>query len=144
MACEFCDTPIPAGSTRCPNCGAMQSSQLQGAPAPTPQPPQAPQPPQPSQPQVVYVQVPGRVVQTQIVNLPRIGVTDGILLTLCCCLPGGILVIVYTNSANNAAARGDVEGYHAAKRKRTFWVWASVILGGALAVLYIMANAASM
>ena len=59
-----------------------------------------------------------------------------ILVTLFCCLIGGIISIVYASSANNKALMGDMVGAEAAKRASNGWMWASVALGVAFSIAY--------
>lgn len=60
-----------------------------------------------------------------------------ILVTVFCCLIGGIVSIVYASNANNKALTGDLAGAEAAKRTSNTWMWASLVLGIVFSVLYI-------
>lgn len=60
-----------------------------------------------------------------------------ILVTVFCCLIGGIISIVYASSANNKALMGDIAGAEAAKRTSATWMWVSLGLGLVFTVLYI-------
>lgn len=48
----------------------------------------------------------GESVPTSVPNY----LVPSILVTLCCCLPGGIASIIYAVQANNKAAAGDLVG----------------------------------
>ena len=52
-----------------------------------------------------------------------------ILTTLCCCLPGGIVAIVYASKVNTLAAQGDIAGAQKAANTAKNWILGSVILG---------------
>ena len=53
-----------------------------------------------------------------------------ILVTLCCCLPGGVVAIVYAAQVNSKLAAGDVTGAQAASQNAKMWSWISLIAGG--------------
>lgn len=53
----------------------------------------------------------------------------GILVTLFCCLIGGIVTIVYASQANTKAAAGDYEGAMQAANTAKTWMWVSIVLG---------------
>jgi hypothetical protein len=62
-----------------------------------------------------------------------------ILSTLFCCLPLGIVSIVYAAQVNGKYAAGDVAGAHESSRKaKQFAIWSAVI-GVVVAALYIVA-----
>lgn len=52
-----------------------------------------------------------------------------ILSTLCCCLPGGIVAIVYAAQVDGKLAAGDIAGAQASSRSAATWCWVSVIVG---------------
>ena len=52
-----------------------------------------------------------------------------ILITLCCCLIGGIVAIVYTSQANAAGAAGDIALAERNARTAKTWMIVSVVLG---------------
>ena len=60
-----------------------------------------------------------------------------ILTTLCCCLPGGVVAIVYAAQVNSKLAAGDIPGAQAASKNAKLWCWIS---GGVGIAIYI-ANA---
>jgi len=50
-----------------------------------------------------------------------------ILTTLFCCLPLGVVSIVYAAQVDGRRAAGDVAGAFAASRKAAGWAWASAL-----------------
>jgi hypothetical protein len=52
-----------------------------------------------------------------------------ILATLCCCLPFGIVAIVYAAQVNTKLAAGDLAGAQASSRSARTWVIVSVVAG---------------
>src|SRR5258707_14915750 len=67
----------------------------------------------------------------------------GILVTLFCCLIGGIVTIVYAAQANTKAAAGDYEGAMQAANTAKTWMWVSIILGGITTAGWVMLNVAA-
>lgn len=61
-----------------------------------------------------------------------------ILSTLFCCLPLGIVSIVFAAQVNGKLAAGDVTGAQEAADKAKKWAMWSAIAGISLAVLYII------
>lgn len=55
--------------------------------------------------------------------------TPAILTTLCCCLPVGIVAIVYAAQVNSKLSGGDFEGAQAASKKAKTWCWIALALG---------------
>lgn len=64
-----------------------------------------------------------------------LGLFSPILLTLCCCLVGGIVTIVYTTSANAKGAAGDIEGAKADAARAARWQFWSTVVGACLFLL---------
>ena len=49
--------------------------------------------------------------------------------TLCCCLPLGIVAIIYAAQVNTKLDAGDMPGALAASQKAMMWFWLAVVLG---------------
>ncbi|HKR65372.1 MAG TPA: CD225/dispanin family protein [Thermoanaerobaculia bacterium] len=54
---------------------------------------------------------------------------QSILVTLCCCLPLGIVALVYSSQVNTKLAHGDVSGARIASARARTWVIVSFIGG---------------
>lgn len=63
---------------------------------------------------------------------------QAILVTLFCCLPFGIVAIVYAAQVNGKVAAGDSYGALDASRKAKTWCWVSFGCGLAVSLLYLM------
>ncbi|HUP47556.1 MAG TPA: CD225/dispanin family protein [Thermoanaerobaculia bacterium] len=59
-----------------------------------------------------------------------------ILVTLCCCVPFGIVAIVYAAQVNSKLAAGDLPGAVDASNKAKMWSWIAFGVGGAFALIY--------
>lgn len=65
-----------------------------------------------------------------------------IIATLCCCMPFGIVALVYSAQVNSKLAAGDVAGAQAASASAKTWVIVSFVAGfvtfGGLGLLSVM------
>jgi hypothetical protein len=64
---------------------------------------------------------------------------QGILVTICCCVPFGIPAIVYAAQVNGKLAAGDVGGAIECSRKARMWSWIGFGVGVAGALAYLLA-----
>ena len=125
--CPQCGTANADTAAVCGNCQtALPRADAAAAPgAPSP----APGAPPTAKPQINNYLIPAIVV------------------TLCCCLPGGIVAIVYAAQVNNKLQAGDIAGAQAASNNAKLWCMISAGVGlvltlGAIAInlLGVMAN----
>ncbi len=63
----------------------------------------------------------------------------GIVTTLLCCMPFGIVSIVYASQVNGKQAVGNIAGAMAASRNAKTWAIVSAVTGAGLIVLYLLA-----
>ncbi len=61
-----------------------------------------------------------------------------ILATLCCCVPGGIVAIVYAAKVDGKLAAGDYDGAVAASDNAKMWSWISFGVWAVFVVLYVL------
>ena len=65
---------------------------------------------------------------------------QSILVTFCCCLPFGIVAVVYSAQVNGKAASGDIAGAQAASRSAKMWGWVAFITGVVLNLIAVGIN----
>lgn len=66
---------------------------------------------------------------------------QSILVTLCCCLPAGIVAIVFSAQVNTKLAAGDVAGAQDSSKKAKLWAWIGVGGGVLVAIVYAVVTA---
>ena len=145
MNCARCGAANDPGMFYCINCG--NSLQLQPPPPPSfNQPPSWQQQPPASYGQMPpYGQTPGSYGQpgppnmfgAYSQNIPNY-LVPAILVTLLCCVPSGIVAIVYASQVNSKKQVGDFGGAAAASSKAQTWCWVSVGLGLIVAILNVI------
>ena len=59
-----------------------------------------------------------------------------ILITLCCCVPAGIVAIIYAAQVNSKLAAGDIAGAQNSARLAKIWTWVGFGCGIVLGILY--------
>jgi t-SNARE complex subunit (syntaxin) len=70
-------------------------------------------------------------------NVPNY-LPQAILTTLFCCLPFGIVAIVYAAQVNTKLAAGDYEGAISSSKNARLWCWLSFGCGLAVILIYIV------
>jgi hypothetical protein len=63
-----------------------------------------------------------------------------IVSTLCCCLPLGVVGIIYATQVNSKLAAGDVAGAMAASKNASLFSWIGIALGGLSWIVGIALN----
>lgn len=110
MFCPQCGTQNDDSAMHCANCGvALQM----GAPEMAPQ-----------QPMPYAERPPNYLVQA-------------ILVTIFCCMPFGIVAIIFAAQVDGKAASGDIEGACDYSNKARMWCLVSLGLGLIIPILYI-------
>ena len=69
------------------------------------------------------------------VNIPNY-LVQAILVTICCCLPAGIVAIVYAAQVNGKVAAGDYAEAQRLSNNAKTWCWISFGVGLAVGVVY--------
>ena len=54
---------------------------------------------------------------------------QSILVTICCCIPFGIVAIVYAAQVNSKVAMGDFDGARSSSANAKKWCWIGLITG---------------
>ncbi len=119
MFCTKCGKENEANATHCVECGEAMTFAQPQATASAAQPQAAPA--APGQP----AQIPNYLVQA-------------ILVTIFCCLPFGIVAIVFAAQVNGKLQTGDINGAMESSRKAKMWSWLGFGIGLAFAILYIV------
>lgn len=115
MFCSKCGAEIDNQSAVCPKCGTPTASR-----------------PDSSGPSVSV-----NVSPTVPVNVSN-HLVGALISLFCCCLPGGIVALVYALQVNNRLAAGDVAGAQAASRTAGLWVTISMVVGLLFSLGYIV------
>lgn len=68
---------------------------------------------------------------------------ESILVTLFCCLPFGIVAIVYASKANSCVSSNDIAGAQQASATAKKWLIAAFVVGLVSTVLSILGNIAA-
>lgn len=71
-------------------------------------------------------------------NIPNY-LVQSILSTLCCCLPFGIVSIIFASQVNTKVAAGDIAGAMDSSKKAKMWCWVSFGCGLAGMLIYAVA-----
>ncbi len=129
MFCPQCGTNNDPAARHCIQCGAALQPSQSAAPQPVAPPPVAPT----YIPPVAYQNAPGAPLAPGTV--PNYMV-HSILVTLCCCLPLGIVGIVKAGEVNNRLTAGDYEGALKASNTVKTVLWWGVGLGLAGSIGY--------
>jgi interferon-induced transmembrane protein/zinc ribbon protein len=137
--CPNCGTSNLDNARICVNCGRPMS----GAPTPPPPPQPPPQqasytPPPPQQPSYT-APPPSQPVGAPIPNY----LWQSIVVTLCCCLPFGIVAIIFAAQVNQKLAAGDYAGAQHASKQAKMWCLIGAGLGLLVGIIYALAGGAA-
>lgn len=67
-----------------------------------------------------------------------VSLTGPILATLCCCVIGGVVSLVYASNANSKGASGDIEGAQRDASSSRSWMIASIVVGLTTNLLFVL------
>ena len=116
MYCTSCGVENEDGARYCKSCGNAMAESGPGASRPEPGPSRGAEPPP---------HVPNYLVQA-------------ILVTIFCCVPVGIVSIVYAAQVNTKIASGDVEGAMRSSERAKLWAWISLGIGVAVYAIFVI------
>lgn len=66
--------------------------------------------------------------------------TEAILTTLFCCLPFGVVAIIYAAQVSSLAASGNIAGAQQASQNAHKWAMVSLIVGLVAGIIYFLLN----
>lgn len=115
MICTSCGHQNTAGASACEQCGAALPT--------TP-----PVPPMSAGPSTPPPQATAPAANAMRAPIPN-HLVWAILVTLFCCLPGGIVAIVYAAQVDGKAAAGDYAGAQQSSDNAKLWCWISLGVG---------------
>ena len=75
-------------------------------------------------------------------NIPNY-LVQSILVTLCCCLPLGLVAVIYSAQVNGKLVAGDIAGAQAASRNAKMWAWIGFGLGVVLSIIGLLFSLAN-
>lgn len=156
MYCPNCGSANAEGATVCANCGqqlaptaapAPPAAPAQQAPPVAPAAPVAPAgyaaPPAPPAPPAGYQAQPGYAQPQPAYTSPapagqpvKSHLVMAILATIFCCLPFGIVGIVFASQVSSKLAAGDYVGAQKASKSAAMWSWIAIALGLVGGILY--------
>ncbi len=119
MFCASCGVENEDGARFCKGCGKGMAGAAQSAGRFEPEGAGAPGPP---------AHVPSYLV-------------PAILVTIFCCLPFGIVSIVYATQVNEKLEAGDIAGARQASQNAKTWMWVAFGVGLAIGAVYAIAVA---
>ena len=61
-------------------------------------------------------------------NIPNY-LVPAIISTICCCLPAGVVSIIYATQVNSKVAAGDIQGAMDASAKAKTWFIVAIVVG---------------
>lgn len=140
MKCPNCSAEYSEGARQCEFCGQALTSDFKADPPPIPismtgEPPALPPGFESGNPYAASdtstygsPQIPGH----DLPNHLALSITAAVLSFLCCCIPFGIVPIIFSMQVKSKWANGDFEGAKTASSNAKLWAWISI--GIALAV----------
>ncbi|HJZ85945.1 MAG TPA: CD225/dispanin family protein [Polyangia bacterium] len=131
MYCPKCGSPNDDQSKHCVQCGEALTRVV-------PPPPQAPAPGPAADAQLAPLNPPGPGK-----NVPTY-LAPAILATLFCCLPPGVVAIVFAAQVSSKLTMGDHAGALAASRQAKIWSWVAFGLGLAHGLFWVVMFALGM
>ena len=112
MFCTKCGKENEAGATHCAACGEVLTQTAQPAAA----------------------EASGAAQPAQISNY----LVQAILVTIFCCLPFGIVAIVFAAQVNGKIQAGDIDGAMESSRKAKMWCWLGFGIGLGIGLIYLV------
>ncbi|ABF40887.1 conserved hypothetical protein [Candidatus Koribacter versatilis Ellin345] len=136
MFCTKCGTRNDENATTCIQCGNALRPASFGTPLTPPTPPLAPpQTPLPVQQYQAPIAQGYAAQPPMAVQIPNY-LIQSILVTIFCCLPFGIVSIIFAAQVNSKAAAGDIAGAMQSSKQAKLFAWIGFGCGGAVVLIY--------
>ena len=78
-------------------------------------------------------------VMVQMQTIPNY-LIQSILVTLCCCMPFGVVAIIFAAQVSTKLAAGDLAGAQQASNTAKMWCWIGFGCGIVVAIIGVLAN----
>jgi hypothetical protein len=132
LNCPNCGTSNPDTASICANCGKPLASTTPHSY--TPPPPSTSQasytPPRPPGGGSYGAPPPTETIPNYLIQ--------SIFVTICCCLPLGVVAIVFAAQVNSKLAAGDIAGAREASAKAKMFCWIAFGIGIALSLIWMV------
>lgn len=134
MKCPDCNAECSERAVQCEFCGHPLSASSDASHVPPPVPDSlASDNPYAASDASIYGAP--RIPAYEVPNHLALSVTSAILSFLCCCIPFGIVPVIFSTQVNSRLLNGDFEGAKSASSHAKLWAW--ICIGVALAVFAI-------
>lgn len=132
MNCPNCGNSNLDTASLCANCGRALTNATPHSYTPPPPPPSQTSytPPRPPGGGSFGVPPPAQVIPNYLIQ--------SIFVTVCCCLPLGVVAIVFAAQVNSKLAAGDVAGALEASSKAKLFCWIAFGLGLVVSVIWMV------
>ena len=126
MFCQTCGREVAPEARFCENCGAALYPTQETAPNDD-----------------LGASQPAQSGYGEVVNVPNY-LVQAILVTIFCCLPAGVVAIVFAAQVNGKVAEGNLPEARRLSRNARTWCWVSFGVGLAVAIIYAVVIIAAM
>lgn len=137
MNCPHCGTSNFDNASICANCGRPLAA------VPPPPPTNTYMPPPPPSPGTGYGSAAGYGAPVPGPRVPNY-LLFAVFTTFCCCMPLGIVAIIFGAQVNSKLAVGDYAGATEASRKAKLFCWIAVALGLGGFIIAMVINGAAL
>ena len=121
MFCTTCGREVDSEARFCDKCGAAINP-----------------PEEPASHYDLGASRPAQPAYGQVANVPNY-LVQAILVTIFCCLPAGVVAIVFAAQVNGKVAEGNLPEAQRLSRNARTWCWVSFGVGLGVAILYAVA-----
>ena len=138
MRCQNCQAECSGVARECEFCGEPLNSSVDSAPPPMPEPPSLPTSFESDNPYASSDSASVGTPQIPVFEVPNylvLSIVAAVVSFFFCCIPFGIVAVVFSLQVNQRLAGGDYEGAKASSEKAKLWAWICIGIALALFVL---------